>query len=402
MKRILFVEDNAILLQMYAMMLDRERDGWDVATAEDGQKALEIMAQAPFDVVVSDMRMPGMGGVELLGEVRRQYPHACRIIVSGIGDHEEVARSLGSTHQFLAKPFSVKTLKATLARIHGLDAYVKDEKLKALVGQLGQLPSFPSLYLEIMKELDASDTAIEDIAKIVAKDPGMTAKMLQVANSAAMGLAQKIHDPFAAVQLLGMNTVRSLALSAHVFSSYEQSNLKGFSITELWEHSMKTGLFARMIMRLERAEAADAEDACTAGMLHDIGKLMLVGSRPKEFQRALTLAAERKMPAQEAELEVFGTTHAGVAAYLLGLWALPAPIVEAVAFHHTPGRAELREFTPLTAVHAANFLGREPGRADISESSSGLDLGYLAAIGMQNRLESWRDGAMKLTKGEND
>jgi HD-like signal output (HDOD) protein/ActR/RegA family two-component response regulator len=402
MKRILFVEDNAVLLQMYALMLDRDGDHWEVATAADAPSALEVMEQSTFDVVVSDMRMPGMSGVELLGEVRKRHPRTSRIIVSGIGDHEEVACSLGATHQFLAKPFTLKTLKATLARIRGLDAYLKDEKLKALVGQLDSLPSFPSLYLEVMKQLDSQNSSIGDIAKIVAKDPGMTAKMLQVANSAAMGLAHKIHDPFEAVQQLGMNTVRSLALSAHVFSCYERTSLKGFSINELWGHSIKTGMIARMIMRLEQAEAADSEDACTAGMLHDIGKLMLASSRPKEFQRALTLAVERNVPMHEAELEIFGATHAGVAAYLLGLWGLPAPIVEAVAFHHTPGRADLRDFTPLTAVHAANVLGRELATAEISGSSAGLDLSYLAAVGMQNRLETWCTGAMKLAPLEDE
>jgi HD-like signal output (HDOD) protein/ActR/RegA family two-component response regulator len=396
MKRILFVEDNAILLQMYALMLDRDWDHWEVATAADAQKALEVMEQSEFDVVVSDMRMPGMSGVELLGEVRKRHPQTSRIIISGVGDHEEVACSLGATHQFLAKPFTVKTLKATLTRINGLDAYLEDANLKALVGQLDTLPSFPSLYLEVMKELDSQNSAIGDIAKIVAKDPSMTAKMLQVANSAAMGLAHKIHDPFEAVQQLGMNTVRSLALSAHVFSSYERTNLKGFSINELWDHSIQTGMIARMIMGLEWAETADSEDACTAGMLHDIGKLMLASGRPKEFQRALNLAAERNVPMHEVELEIFGATHAGIAAYLLGLWGLPAPIVEAVAFHHTPAEAELQEFTPLTAVHVANVLGHKPASLGTSGLSPTVDLNYISTIGMQNRLEMWRAEAVNV------
>ena len=342
-KRILFVEDNAMLLQMYGMMLGREQAHWEVVLAEDAQKALAIMAQSPFDVIVSDMRMPGMDGVELLGEVRKLYPSTSRMIVSGSGDQEEVARSLGATHQFLAKPFNVQTLKATLTRISGLDAYLKDEKLKALVGKLDSLPSFPTLYLEVMLALESPDSSVEMLSEIVAKDPGMTVKMLQLANSAALGSAREIHSPFEAIQQLGMNTVRSLAVSAHVFSCFEGTNIKGFSVQKLWDHLMKTGTLARRIMHLEKAATADAEDACLAGMLHDMGKLMLANNLPEQFQQALALAAGRKVPLQDAELEIFGVTHAGVAAYQLGLWGLPAAILEAVAFHHTPRQADLRK-----------------------------------------------------------
>jgi HD-like signal output (HDOD) protein/ActR/RegA family two-component response regulator len=401
-KRILFVEDNAILLQMYAMMLDGEREHWEVATAADAQQALKLMELSPFDVVVSDMRMPGMDGIELIGEVRKRYPRSSRIILSGLSDQEEVARCLGETHQFLAKPFNVKALKATLARLGGLDAYLKDDKLRVLIGQLGALPSFPSLYLEIMKELNAAEPSIESIANIIAKDPSMTAKMLQIVNSAAVGLARKVGSPFEAVEFLGSTTVRSLVLSAHIFSCFEQTNLKGFSINQLWEHAMRSGALARTIMRLEHAEAADAEDAYVAGMLHDIGKLMLANSLPDQFQQALALAAHRGIPSHEAEFEVFGATHAGVAAYLLGLWGLPASIVEAVAFHHTPGKSDMRAFGPLTAVHAANVLDYESSKIDPCGRPVELDMDYLAAAGVQNRLEAWRAEAAKLASSQNE
>ena len=207
-----------------------------------------------------------------------------------------MARSLDTTHQFLAKPFDLNALKGTLARIGGLDAYLQDEKLKALVGQLGVLPSFPLLYLEIMKALDSRDSSIESIAGIVAKDPGMTAKMLQIVNSAAIGLARKVGSSFEAVEFLGISTVQSLALSAHISSCFERTNLKGFSIQRLWNHAMGTGMLARTIMQLEEAGMADVEDAYTAGILHDIGKLMLANSLSEKFQHALTLAAERKIP----------------------------------------------------------------------------------------------------------
>jgi HD-like signal output (HDOD) protein len=381
---------------MYSMMLEDESDRWEVVTSEHPRHALELMEQSPFDVVVSDMRMPGMSGVELIGEVKKRYPRTSRIILSSLSDQEEVARSLETTHQFLAKPFEVKDLKATLSRIIGLDAYLTDEKLKTLVGQLGALPSFPSLYVEIMKELNTDDSSIETIAGTIAKDPSMTAKMLQIVNSAALGLARKIGNPFEAVQFLGMGTVPSLVLSAHIFLCFERTNLQGFSINRLWEHGMKTGRLACMLAQFEQADPEDVEDSYTAGMLHDIGKLMLANSVPEQFQKALTLAAERKIPLHDAELEVMGATHAGVAAYLFGLWGLPAPIVEAVAFHHAPRASDSRTFGPLTAVHVANALEHEISKSQLDGRLSPIDMEYLASIKAGNKLESWRAEAAKV------
>jgi putative nucleotidyltransferase with HDIG domain len=161
--------------------------------------------------------------------------------------------------------------------------------------------------------------------------------------------------------------------------------MKNFSVDALWSHLMKCANSARAIMQAEDADAADVEAAFTAGMLHDIGKLMLADSLPGEFQNALSLAATNHVPLQEVEREIFGTTHAELAAYLLGLWGLPATMVEAVAFHHSPEKSAHQHFSPLTAVHVANALEHEA-----AGEKSCLNQDYLAKIGMENRLDSWR------------
>lgn len=385
MKRILFVEDNAMLRDMYKAMLSVESERWDVATAAGGAEALTLMEQRPFDVVVSDMRMEGMSGIELLNTVLGLYPQMSRIIISGVADQADAADALGSTHQFLVKPVDINTLRAVLVRIDGLDAFLRDEKLKALAGRLRTLPSFPMLYLEIMKAIEAPDTSLQTIDDLIVKDPALTTKILQIANSAAMGLQEKVSDPLAAVQQLGLNTVRSLALSAHVFASFTPAQKLNFPVDALWRHLMMCGDAARAIMRAEDADHSYVEAAYTAGILHDIGKLMLADSLPNEFQNALTQAAKRHEPFHVIEQEVFGATHAGLAAYLLGLWGLPAMIVEAVAFHHTPETSTLQTFSPLTAVHVANALGYELDGGDAI-----LNREYLAGLGVGHRLDAWR------------
>jgi HD-like signal output (HDOD) protein/ActR/RegA family two-component response regulator len=389
MKKILFVEDNEVLLELYGLLLESGRDRWQTSLAPDGETALKLLRQTAFDVVVSDMQMPGMNGIELLSEVRRLHPQTSRIIISGFTDQAEAADSLNCTHLFIPKPFDAKLLRATLDRIGSLDAFLKDDKLRGLAGKLRTLPSFPTLYLDIMREIESPNSSIQGIANVVAKDPGITAKILQVANSAAVGLPERVSDPAEAVQQLGMTTVRALALSAQVYGSFAPGRLNNFSAEALWAHLMKCGDLARTILRRERADVAECEDAFTAGMLHDMGKLMLADSLPEEFGQALALAAEEQIPLPEAEMAVLGATHAGLAAYLLGLWGLPAAIVEAVAFHHTPEKSDLKKCTALTAVHVANAMADETGHAP-------LNLDYLAGIGVAARLDDWRETAAEL------
>jgi HD-like signal output (HDOD) protein/ActR/RegA family two-component response regulator len=392
MKRILFVEDNELLRMLYGMLLANEREQWETSVAPDGQSALKLLAEKPFDVVVSDMDMPGMDGIQLLTEVRRMHPQTSRIIMSGMTDQGVAANSLNCTHLFIPKPLDLKGLKATLSRIGSLDEFLRDERLRGLAGRMRALPSFPALYLEILREVESPTSSIQGMAKIIAQDPGMTAKLLQLVNSAAFGLAEPSSDPVEAVQQLGANTVRSLVLSAQVYSQLAPGRVKSFSAEALWLHLMKCGELARAILRLEGAESGEVEEAFTAGMLHDMGKLMLADSLPDEFGQALELAKEEDIPLPEAEARVLGATHAGLAAYLFGLWGLPAAIVEAVAFHHTPERSDLKRLSALTAVHAANAMTDESGKA-------ALNMEYLAAVGAANRVEAWRKLAAESRMG---
>lgn len=385
MKRILFVEDDVLMRNVYLALAGPDGAGWEVATAANGRQALEMMKKDSFDVVASDMRMEGMNGIELLTEISRLYPQTSRMIISGAADQAAAADALGSTHQFLMKPVDFKTLSAALKSIGALDEFLRDETLKELAGRLRALPSFPARYLEIMKAIEAEDTPMEVICRLVVEDPGLTAKVLQVANSAAMGFREKIVDPLEAVQLLGLNTIRALALSAHVFASFTPSQRINFPMDALWDHLMCSGERARAIMQAEGADATASESAYTAGILHDIGKLMLADSFPAEFQQALGQAATRDLPFHEIEMEIFGATHAGLAAYLLGLWGLPSPIVEAVAFHHAPGKSSNRTFSPLTAVHAANALEHEMDGDPLV-----IDKEYLRRIGVAGRVNAWR------------
>jgi HD-like signal output (HDOD) protein len=395
-KHILFVDDDPLLLEFYAVMMDKLEDGWNSANADNGARALELLAATKFDVVVSDLRMPQMNGIELMREVRRLYPQTSRIMISGLGDQEEIARGLETTHQFLTKPVKSGELRATLSRIGKLDAYLLDENLKTIISRLNSLPSFPSVYLQITRELNSEDPSIENIADITVQDPGLTAKMLQVANSAAFGLAHQVSSPFEAVQFIGLNAVRSIALSAHVFRDFEKLEFKTFSAFQVWTDALRCARITRHLMRLERLGENEAEDACTAAMLRNVGKLLLAKNLPQQFQQMMALAATENLALPQAGQKLLGTSHTCIAAYLFGLWGLATPMVEAVAFHLQPSASDTRTFSPLAAVHIAHVLADELWPDKNSGKRPEFDHDYLKGMGVDHRIDQWRTEVKKL------
>ncbi len=392
-KRVLFVDDETMLLDLYKLVFEDEQDQWAINFAAGGKEALDLMSAEPVDVLVSDMRMPGMSGAELVQEVMQRHPRTSRLIMSGYADSEQIAQCLGATHQFIAKPFELSILRGTIGRVCALDSWLMDDTLRTLVAQMRSLPSLPSLYFRIMDALGSPDCSIEQIGAIIASDPSMTAKILQLVNSAFFGIARRISNPVEAVQFLGVGRVRSLVLSVHVFSCFDQAQLKNFSIDRVWKHSMSTGVVAQKIARMQKMDRAFVDETYVAGMLHDIGKVMLASSLPDLYEKAVALAAEEKVPLVEAERETFGITHAQVGAYLLGLWGLPITIVEAVAFHHDPEQSGVKSFSPLTAVHIASALERQISEPEANAAEIAINTDYLGELDLEDRVEAWRDAA---------
>jgi len=389
MKRVLFVDDDPNILRGLQRMLRPLRREWEMTFVESGQQALEVLRETPMDIIVSDMRMPVMDGAQLLSEVQRRYPHMVRIILSGHSDKEMILRSIGPTHRFLAKPCDAEVLRTTIAKACALRELLNDETLKQLVVGIENLPSLPSIYMEIMEELSSPDASLSRVGQIISKDVAMTAKILQIVNSAFFGLPRRIESVSQAATLLGLDTIKALALSTGAFSQFEGGDLPGFSLDELWRHSLSVGTLAQKIAKAQRQSSKLCDDALMAGLLHDCGKLILAAKLPERYASVRALSKSQGILMLKAEKDTFGTTHAELGAFLLGLWGLQDPVVEALAFHHCPGKYPGRDFTVLTAVHVANVLERE-----LAENSSadvgGMDMTYLGALGLEGCIEGWR------------
>lgn len=387
--RILFVDDEALVLQGLRRMLRTMHEEWEMEFIDSGPHALERMAQTAFDVVVSDMCMPGMNGAQLLNEVMKRHPKTVRIILSGHADQQLIMQCVGSTHQYLAKPCEPEILKATIGRASALETSLRNGNLKKLVSQMDRLPSLPSLYVEIIEKLNEAHTSVEQIGRIVAKDIGMTAQILKLVNSAFFGLRRQVSSATEAVSYLGVETIKSLVLSVHSFSQMEEAIPGELSLQMLRNHSLQVADAARAIVLAENSDKKFVDEAFLAGMLHDTGKLVLLANFSKQCQEVSQLKRVNRVDGVAAEEQVFGANHADVGGYLLGLWGLPVPVVEAIAFHHYPGRSHGRHFSPLTAVHLANALVNEQ---QISNGpSTRIDSDYVAQLGLSGRLPLWHD-----------
>lgn len=390
-KRILFVDDEPNVLRGLRRMLRGQREEWDMAFAGGGEEGLALMQQRPFDVVVSDMRMPGMDGAEFLCEVMRRYPNVVRLVLSGHSEWELIMKSLGPAHQYLTKPCDADQLKATVTQAFALRELLADPNLRALVARMDSLPSLPALYQRIIEALRSPDASCKAVGEIVSQDPAMAAKVLQLVNSAFFGLPQRVSRPSQAVTLLGLDTIRALVLAVHVFTEFDQRQVNALSLDLWWLHCLTVGTLAKRIAQTEVQDRKVWDDALLAGLLHNIGELVLVANLPEEYVAVRERAAHGEVDVLEAERQVFGATHAEIGAYLLGLWALPDPIVEAVAFHHQPSRSHNRGFSPLTAVHAAHSLCSAAFATDDATPDEAFDVDYLNALGLAERTAVWRE-----------
>ncbi len=388
-KSILIVDDEPKVLQAIHRMLKGMEDKWLVAFAECGAQALQMMALQPFDVVISDLIMPGMDGAQLLSEVMQRYPQCTRIVLCWNADQPHLSRLYGIAHQYLFKPCDAATLDNMLSNLFSRSEVLKDQKVKKVIAQVKTIPSLPTLYMDLQREMQSENASLETAAEIVSRDPGMTSKLLQLVNSAYFGLARKITSPNEAVLYLGVETIKSIVLSLQLFSFFDRSRIQACNMALLWEHCWTTGVLAKRLCSGECRDIQMADQSFTGGLLHDIGKMVLAANLP-ELYRASTLMAQHKgISAAEAERATFGCDHAEVGGYLLGLWALPDPIVDAVTYHHCPAWAPTTGFSPVTAVHVANSL-RQTRQANAPRESQ-ADLDYLATLGLLDRYAEWQE-----------
>ena len=352
---ILFVDDEINIIQGLKRMLYPFRKEWIMSFCNSGEEALQLLASNKFDVVVSDMRMPKIDGLSLFTKIKELYPNVVRIILSGYSEKESILNLPNVAHQFLSKPCDAVTLKESIERISRLRSFVNNEKILKLISGISNIPTLPDIYVKLQKEINSSTASVKGIGEIISKDVAMTTKILQLVNSAFFGVSQKITDPVYAVSFLGFETIKSLALYVKIFSSLSFNDYNKFFAERVFQHSYRVGELAKKIIRSETYDKSVLDTTFLGGLIHDIGKLILLQT-PDYTEKIHKQMAANNCSFIEAEYELYETSHTEVGGYLLGLWGLPVSILEIAAFHHLPLKQEDVEASPMSAVHIANLL----------------------------------------------
>jgi len=388
-RRILFVDDEPNVLSGLQRMLRPMREEWDMVFTESGLQALQEMDKLPFDVVISDMRMPGMNGAELLRETMKRHPATVRIVLSGHADRDLVNQCVGVAHQYISKPCDPGQLKSLIQNAAFLGGKLVDEGVKRIVGSIESLPSAPHLYVELERILKSEEISMQALADIIQQDMGMTAKILKLVNSSFFGLRRTIENVQEALVYLGIDTIKGLVLVNGIFENAHPFSISAFTLDDLWRHSLHVANGAKCLAKTEGLGRGPEEEAFVGGVLHDIGNLILAVHFPSQYERVLELVQTEHIGIPIAEQWEFGVTHAEIGAYLLGLWGIPASILRIVSLHHHPRKGQDTAFSPLLAVHVADALSTLRNSHPILEISS-PDLKFLEEQGLAQKLDTWR------------
>ncbi len=392
MLRILFVDDAPNVLSGLRRMTHKKREEWQTSFVGSGEAAMELLQNSRFDVVVADMRMPEMDGSELLKLVAQKHPDTLRFILSGHSDKDLILKAIPWTHQFITKPCDLAALHQRIQSSMALKGLLADSALHERLSAVKALPSLPSTYVKLCAELQSETGTIKSAAKIIASDIGLTAKILQLVNSAFFALPRHIESLEQAVSLLGLETIRALTLMTGVFSEESTARSGSLSVSELFDHCATVSSVAKSVAQFLELEQKQIEDSFFAGALHDIGKLIILRDFRSELSQIEQLVSQDGLSPIEAELVCLGVSHALIGAHLLAIWGIPHPIIEAVAYHHTAGKSGSTELTPTTAVYLSDRIVHAHCAGEgFAEFVDTLDLEYITNVGLLDSLEKLYD-----------
>jgi HD-like signal output (HDOD) protein len=380
--RVLFVDDDPNVLSGLRRMLRSACDGWETSFATSAAEALALFAKSPFDVVMTDMRMPGMDGADLLMRVRDMNPGTVRLVLSGQTDKASALKAASVAHQYLSKPTDAQALKNAVSRARELEHRLGQPRLRSALGGLDGLPS-PSSTVRALNAAVVDPTSdVDTIARIVEPDLGISAKLLQLINSAFFALPREVTSVREAVAYLGLDNVRALATSADLIQTLASGPEFDRLARQLQAHSTSLIQLARHILPRPRRPA----DLFMGTLLHDVGLLAAAALVPNAWAELASTSTGKWT--LEKERDVLGAAHTDIGAYLLCLWGMPYGAVDIVARHHDPGPAVGGVLHEVHAVYLAEALFAEVG--PLPGHGCELDASYAEELGVTEMLGTWR------------
>ncbi len=362
--RLVLLDSEHRVADAHRRALRTVRPEWTVVLATSNSAALDALAEAPTDVLIAELGKPPSAGVDLFETVKERWPATVRIAVSEFAERSVALRLERSVHRFLHKPCDTYMLAMLIERSSRLRDTVSDPAVLAAIGGMDAIPRPPLTVQALEKVLADPDAGVIAVAGVITRDAALTARLLRVVNSSFFGIGRQVTRVDAAINFLGVSLVRAIALADGVTRSFTVSP-DVLDLEEWNTHAIRVATSARdIVLAVSPQDRSLADEAFLAGLLHDVGQIVLAGVTPAVWRGVEQTVLTDRVPLDEAERRADRVSHGPVGAYLLSLWGLPASVVEAVAFHHEPGHLAGSLFDATIAVHIADGIApRPPGRA---------------------------------------
>ncbi|MBV1788308.1 HDOD domain-containing protein [Marinobacterium sp. D7] len=388
--KILFIDPHAAFVT-WGSGLVQYGCNWQVVRTDDGRAALTMLAETNFDAVIVAALSSFEREIGILRQVASAKPKTARILLSPALSAANLAKALDVVHRNIFQGSSIEEIVSSVEQTVMVTRQLYRDKVVRSFAAFRQLPSPPSIYHELSRALNSDRTSTRDISAIVERDPALAARILRLVNSSYFALSRHISNLNEAVTLLGVRTVRGLSLAGHLNAHYpEASAWKVFSFDMMSQRALCVARLAQEICTPYGKGQALKDQAFLAGLLLDIGMLMLAAEQGQGYLKVMKYAARKQLPLHVVERMAYGVTHAELGAYLLNMWNLAPQVVEAVLLHHEPDEAVGDSFTPLSAAHIADALLPSIGNELDLDLSASLSENYIDRINAKQYLPSWK------------
>jgi HD-like signal output (HDOD) protein len=385
-KRIVFITGSADHSDRIKKLVRDLGDEWTPIFAANAAEALVLLGEGqPVNAMVAEPEQWEREENNLLVELKQKFPSVAPVSFSLPPPGAE-ATPLPPLKpgRSLANANDIGSLGVVIDRSTELRRLLDNDSVRQLVNEIDRVPSLPTTYLALMQAASKPASTVTDFVQIIQSDPGTSVRVLQLVNSSLFGLKSKVTSVQQAVNHLGLDLLKGLIASAHVFSAIDGSPTKVVSVERCQLYSLRVGRLAQAMLTGRPA----SEDALTAGLLHNIGELVLAVERPQQFAAVVQRCTETGESRMTVERAVFGATHAEVGAQLLMGWGIPFSIVEVAAYHHEPERVSGGDVEVLAAVHSADAL---LGILTCGEPPGTLNRQFLERAGFAQQLPRWRE-----------
>ncbi len=351
--KILIADKNNAFLESIRNALSIIEEGWQLRTVLDGNEAFTSLQTENADIVVANLDLPKISGDKLLANVKREFPNSLRFLIHEQADKGTLSKGTGLAHLYIERPIAPETLVQEIRHVLNTQLKIRRKEVVDIVRDTKQLHVNTEPMQQLLKTADDPNCDIDDFAPVIMQHPTAVATILQVANTAFLGAGGRVETIEEALQFLGMDFVRNLAITELAKKQLCLSPGLQEIANAVLKHCIETS-HCGLQMRKFGVDAKQIQTLCSITLLHDLGKLVLLANKKEEYADLMGRSIENSRPLWHLEQAIFGCDHAAIGAFLFAMWGLPENIVRATAWHHEPAQFASNKFCYVTLLHFAN------------------------------------------------